>query len=140
MGNDPMPAGKMAAPVRAMRAMKAMKVAAKAKGKAKAKAKAKAKPMKAMKAVKAMKRVSKIATGKKAYLQVYKGTKLKTKTGITKEGLKKSKGNKIVSAKRSEQAKNSKWAKAVAKARTEKGITGFRAIKKGGSFYAKAKE
>lgn len=92
-----------------------------------------------VKVMKAMK-VSTIAKGKKAILKVWQGKKLKTKGGLKKEDLVKSKGRKIVSAKKSEQGKKSKWAKATAKARTVKGYTGFKAIKKGSSFYEKAKE
>merc|ERR1719181_1503415 len=90
---------------------------------------------------KAMK-VSTVAKGKKAKVFVYKGTKgkLKTKGGLKKEDLLKSKSGKIVSAKRSKQGKDSKWAKATAKARAIKGYSGFKAIKRGGSFYEKAKE
>merc|ERR1712039_176064 len=99
----------------------------------KAKAKPKAKPL-------AMKRTSTIAKGRKAKLQVYKGTKLKTTKGLRKEDLKKNKGGKVVSIRKSEQGKNSKWAKATAKARELKGYTGFKAIKRGGSFYNKARE
>merc|ERR1719221_2160472 len=111
--------------------MKAMAVARRAAAEAKAKAKAKAKkPMK----------VSRVAAGRKAKVQVYKGAKLKTKGGLKKEDLVKSKGGKVVSAKKSQQGKDSKWAKATIQARAAKGYTGFKAIKKGGSFYEKAKE
>merc|ERR1711959_36734 len=93
------------------------------------------KPMK-----KAMKKVSAIAKGKKAKVQVWRGKKTKTKTGLTKDDLVKSKSKKIVSAKKSELGKKSKWAKATAKARAEKGYKGFKPIKRGTSFYDKAKE
>lgn len=99
------------------------------------------KPMKAMKVMKkAMKKVSVVAKGKKAKVQVWTGKKVKTQSGLKKEDLIKSKGNKIVSAKKSEAGKKSKWAKATAKARAEKGYSGFKAIKKGTSFYDKAKQ
>jgi len=107
-----------ARPRRAMKAMKAPKV---------------------MKVMKAMK-VSAVAKGKKAKLSVWKGKKVKTVGGLKKTDLVKSKHRKIVSAKRSEQGRNSKWSKATAKARAIKGYTGFKAIKKGTSFYEKAKE
>merc|ERR550537_309362 len=94
--------------------------------------------MKKMK--KPMKKVSAIAKGKKAKVQVWRGKKTKTKTGLTKDDLIKSKSRKIVSAKKSELGKKSKWARATAKARTEKGYKGFKAIKKGTSFYEKAKD
>jgi len=101
-------------------------------------------PMKAMKVmkVKVMKvmKVSTIAKGKKSKVAVWRGKKVKTKGGLKKEHLVKSKSRKIVSAARSQAGKNSKWAKATAKARAIKGYTGFKAIKKGTSFYEKAKE
>merc|ERR1712217_763204 len=97
-------------------------------------------PMKAMKVMKVMKRTSIIAKGKKAKVAVWRGQKIKTTKGLRKENLLKSKGGKIVSAKRSQLGKESKWNKAVAKARAIKGYTGFKAIKKGTSFYEKAKE
>merc|ERR1711894_585460 len=50
------------------------------------------------------------------------------------------KGVKIVSMKKSDIGKKSKWSRATAKARAAKGYTGFKAIKKGTSFYEKAKE
>lgn len=114
-----------------MKAMKAMKVM-----------KAMKKPMK--KVMKKVMKVSKstVAKGKKAKVMVWKGSKgkVKTKSGLKKEDLVKSKSRKIVSAKKSKQGKESKWAKATAKARAIKGYTGFKAIKKGSSFYEKAKE
>jgi len=100
------------------------------------------KSMKVMKVLKKTKKVSTVAKGKKSKVQVFKGLKgkLKTKGGLKKEDLMKSKGGKIVSARASKAGKESKWAKATAKARAIKGYTGFKAIKKGGSFYEKAKE
>merc|ERR1712151_1184986 len=99
-----------------------------------AKAKAKAKP-------KAMSRKSTIAKGKKSKVEVFKGTKLKTKGGLKKEDLMRSRSQKkIVSVRASRAGKDSKWARATAKARAIKGYTGFKAIKKGSSFYEKAKE
>merc|ERR1711959_74239 len=98
--------------------------------------------MKVMK--KAMKKVAMkktiVAKGKKAKVEIWQGKKLKTKKGLKKEDLMKNKDGKIVSKKRSQQGKESKWSKATAKARAIKGYTGFKAIKKGGSFYEKAKE
>merc|ERR1719203_318451 len=100
--------------------------------------------MKAMKAVKAMKKVpmkrSIVAKGKRAKIEIWQGKKIKTKKGLKKDDLMKNKEGKIVSKKRSQQGKESKWSKATAKARAIKGYTGFKPIKKGGSFYAKAKE
>merc|ERR1712217_664733 len=96
--------------------------------------------MKTDMAMKVIKRTSKVAKGKKAKLAVWRGQKVKTAKGLKKDDLLKSKGGKIVSAKKSQQGKESKWNKAVAKARAIKGYSGFKAIKKGTSFYEKAKE
>lgn len=112
--------------MKAMAAMRAMVLI---------KAMAKAKPKRAP-----MKKVSQIAKGKKRYVQIYRGLKIKTTKGLRKDDLVKSKGRKIVSAKKSALGKDSKWAKATARARAEKGYVGFKAIKKGTSFYEKAKE
>merc|ERR1719253_933619 len=97
---------------------------------------------KVMKKMEKVMKVTTVAKGKKAKVQVYKGLKgkIKTKGGLKKEDLVKSKKGKIVSAKRSKHGKESKWAKATAKARAIKGYIGFKAIKKGSSFYEKAKE
>merc|ERR1712050_244969 len=75
----------------AMKAMKAMK--------------AKKTTMKAMKAMKA-KRVSIIAKGKRARLAVFRGTKAKTQSGMTKANLIKNKSGKIVSKAASARAKS----------------------------------
>jgi len=98
------------------------------------------KVMKAQPVMKVMKAASKIATGKKGKLQVWKGEKLKTKGGLKKDNLVKSKTGKIVSKKMSELNKNSKWSKATKQAYQAKGYSGFKAIKKGTSFYEKAQE
>merc|ERR1719343_341577 len=101
--------------------------------------------MKAMNAMKATKpvRASTVAKGKTAKWKVFKGMKLKTGGGLKKDDLMRSRSNKggtgkagkVVSIKKSEQGRRSKWARATAAAREAKGYTGF----KGGSFYAKAK-
>merc|ERR1712139_35768 len=104
------------------------------------------KAMAAMKAMKAMKKkaVSKIAKGKYAKAVVFRGTKEKTKTGLTKSDLIKNKYGKIVSKKRSLFAKKNNfikgWTTAVQKARKALGLKGFVAIKKGSALYKKAKE
>merc|ERR1719335_255642 len=85
-------------------------------------------------------KVSKVAHGKKAKLLVYQGKMLKKKGGLKKEHLIKSKDGKIVSAKKSKAGRESKWARATAKARAAKGYTGFKAIKRGSSFHAMALE
>merc|ERR1712070_507729 len=94
---------------------------------------------KVMKAMKVMK-ASIVAKGKKAKVAVWQGKKLKTSGGLRKEHLVKSSKKKIVSAMRSQLGKKSKWSIATAKARILKGYIGFKPIKKGTSFYEKAKE
>lgn len=84
--------------------------------------------------------VSKIAKGKKAKVAVWRGKKVKTSGGLKKDDLVKNKKKKIVSKSRQKQGQDSKWARACAKARALKGYTGFKAVKRGGSFYEKAKE
>merc|ERR1712228_1030106 len=96
--------------------------------------------LKSMKAVKKPTRVSSIARGNKAKVQVYKGKKIRTTGGLKKADLIKSKSGKIVSARKSIAGKESKWAKAMAKARAIKGYVGFKTVKRGSSFYEKAKE
>merc|ERR1712187_421420 len=95
-------------------------------------------------------KVSKIAKGKRARAVVFKGGKEKTKTGLTKANLIKSKSGKIVtktqsaaSKKRYAGSKAQAWAKACSKARKELNIKGF--VPFGGktaagkALYAKAK-
>merc|ERR1712226_104318 len=99
---------------------------------------------KAMKAMKA-KKVSKIAKGKYMRAAVFSGTKEKTKTGLKKADLIRSKSGKIVSRKKSASGRKNfahikGWTVAVQKARKELGLTGFVAIKKGSAVYKKAKE
>merc|ERR1712094_141220 len=102
--------------------------------------------MAAMKAMRAMKKkaVSKIAKGTRARSVVFRGTKEKTATGLTKSDLIKNKNGKIVSKKRSLLAKKNNfikgWTTAVQKARKALGLKGFVAIKKGSPLYIKAKE
>merc|ERR1719165_44605 len=103
--------------------------------------------MAAMKAMRAMKKkaVSKLAKGKFARSIVFRGTKAKTYTGLTKTDLVKNKRGKIVTKK---QAANGKkafanfkgWTVAVQKARKALGVKGFVAVKKGSALYKKAKE
>merc|ERR1719502_2262184 len=100
---------------------------------------------KVSKPIKAMK-VSKIAVGKLAYVRVFRGGKEKTRSGLKKADLTKSKTGKIVSKKRSANGKKryastvGKWIKAVIKAREVLGIKGFLAVKKGSPVYKKARE
>merc|ERR1712196_485748 len=92
------------------------------------------------------KKVSKIAKGKLAKAAVFKGSKAKTASGLSKNDLVKSKTGKIVSKKRSALAKKrfagsklAKWSKAVQAARKALGVKGFVAVKKGTPLYNKAK-
>merc|ERR1711972_1111769 len=100
----------------AMKTMKAMKAAMKKGGMKKA---AKKKAMK----------VSKIAKGKRARASVFRGTKVKTASGLAKSDMMKSKSGKIVSRKASAASKKKfatsalkKWCDACKKARKELGI------------------
>ena len=104
-----------------------------------------AKAMRAAKAMKAMKRVSMIAKGKRARKSVFRGTKAKTYTGMTKANLMKNKNGRIVSKKASANGKKAYarikgWTLAVTKARKALAVKGFLAIKKGTPLYKKAKE
>lgn len=102
------------------------------------------KVMKKTKAVKkvpkVMKRATTVAKGKKARLQVWIGKKTKTVGGLRKEQLVKSRKGKIVPKSRSEKGRASKWSKATKMAYQSKGYSGFKPIKKGTSFYERAKE
>ena len=105
------------------------------------------KAMAAMKAMRAMKKkaVSKIAKGKMARSVVFRGTKAKTYTGLTKSDLVQNKRGKIVTKKQLAAGKKSYanikgWTIAVQKARKALGVKGFFAIKKGTPLYIKAKE
>ena len=100
------------------------------------------KAMAAMKAMRAMKKkaVSKIAKGKLAKLVVFRGTKAKTSSGLSKSDLTKNKNGKIVSKKASAKGKTHPRIIAVKKARAALKIKGFSAIKKGTPLYKKAKE
>merc|ERR1712151_1141147 len=103
--------------------------------------------MKAMKAMKA-KRVSIIAKGKMARAVVFRGSKVKTQSGMTKDSL--TKNGKIVSKKASARAKKNwgnsalkAWFDAVKSARKALNLKGFVAIggktAQGKALYAKAK-
>merc|ERR1712153_58120 len=96
---------------------------------------------------KAMKKkvVSKIAKGKMARSVVFRGTKAKTSSGLTKTDLVKNKRGKIVSKKSVAAGKKAyanikSWTVACQKARKALGVKGFVAIKKGTALYKKAKE
>merc|ERR1719231_857219 len=105
------------------------------------------KAMAAMKAMRAMKKkaVSKIAKGKFAKSVVFRGTKAKTQSGLTKGDLVKNKRGKIVTKKQLAAGKKAYnnvkgWITACQKARKALKVTGFVAIKKGSALYTKAKE
>merc|ERR1712032_995132 len=94
--------------------------------------------------------VSVIAKGKRARVSVFKGSKVKTQSGLKKSDLKKNKSGKIVSAKASAASKKhyasskaSKWISAVKTARKALGIKGFCACggksKQGQALLAKAR-
>merc|ERR1719433_1349788 len=95
--------------------------------------------MKSMKMKSAMKmkmkamKVSIIAKGKRAKSSVFKGTKVKTVSGLKKSDLIKSKSGKVVSKKQPAAGKKAykriaAWTSAVAKARKALGIKGFAVI------------
>merc|ERR1719301_492524 len=104
--------------------------------------------MKAMAAMKAMKKkaVSKIAKGKFSKVQVFRGSKAKTSSGLIATDLIKNARGKIVSKKKSFYAKKryatslKDWTVALQKARKALGVTGFVVPKKGTALYKKAKE
>merc|ERR1711870_100943 len=86
----------------------------------------------AMRRMKKAKRVSVIAKGKMARAVVFRGTKEKTRTGLTKTMLVKNKAGKIVSKKASAHAKKrfaasgaKKWSDAVKAARKALNMKGF---------------
>merc|ERR1712225_41702 len=101
--------------------------------------------MGAMKAIK-KKAVSKIAKGRMAKVLVFRGSKAKTTSGLSKSDLTKSKTGRIVSKKQQAKGKAlytqfaKKWISAVQKARKALGVKGFVAIKKGSPLYKKARE
>ncbi|CAD7946021.1 unnamed protein product [Amoebophrya sp. A120] len=68
---------------------------------------------------------NKIARGKQAKSQAFKGKKEKTAGGLKKDDLKKSKAGKVVSKKKSKQGEESKWIAATVEGRKFLGIEGF---------------
>ena len=104
-----------------------------------------AQAMRVAKAMKRRRRKSVIAKGKRARFCVFRGTKAKTYTGLTKANLMKNKNGKIVSKKANANGKKAYarikgWTLAVTKARKALGVKGFLAVKKGTPLYKKAKE
>merc|ERR1712087_701618 len=100
--------------------------------------------MKSMKA----KRVSKIARGKLSKVQVLRGTKEKTASGLTKDKLVKNKRGKVVSKKQSANGKRSysaikMWTESVVAARKALNLKGMVPVNgktpEGKALYAKAK-
>merc|ERR1711964_675440 len=96
--------------------------------------------MKAMKGMKKAMKVSKIAKGKRGKSSVFRGTKEKTASGLKKSDLMRNKRGKVVSKKHhatgGKRYSNIKgWIAAVQKARSQLGIKGFCAIKKGTALY-----
>lgn len=85
-------------------------------------------------------KASAVARGKGAKAQVYKGKKLKTSSGLKREDLTRGKRGKIVSLRKHRLGKANRWAQATAKARAAKGVSGFRLLKKGDSFYQMVKD
>merc|ERR1719263_1742719 len=82
----------------------------------------------------------KFISARTAVRRVFAGKLEHTKGGVTKTGLVKNKGGRIVSRKASLRAKKSPWIAAVKAARSALKIKGFVAVKKGTPLYAKAKE
>merc|ERR1719253_2051375 len=94
------------------------------------------KMMKAMAMKKAMKKTAKAyKTVAGANRAVFSGLIAKSKGGLTKAGLMKSKKGKIVSSKKSALGKKNKWIKACNAAKAALKIKGFVAIKKGTALY-----
>ena len=133
-------------------ARKAAKKAQKKKAKKAVKKAVKKKRRKAKKPKKKKKRKAKrksvIAKGKRAKSSVFRGTKQKTSSGLTKDKLMKNKRGKVVSKKGHAKGlqrykKIAGWVAAVGKARKALGIKGFCAINgkkgQGKALYAKAK-
>merc|ERR1711920_766965 len=90
---------------------------------------------------------SQVAKGKRAKSSVFRGTKVKTSGGLTKDKLVKNKHGKVVSKAASTAAKKrnslTAWGKAVSAARKQLNIKGFVAVggktAQGKALYAKAK-
>ena len=110
-------------------ARKAAKKAQKKKAKKAVKKAVKKKRRKAKKPKKKKKRKAKrksvIAKGKRAKSSVFRGTKQKTSSGLTKHKLMKNKSGKVVTKKSHARGLKNKWAQAFAKARAALKIKGF---------------
>merc|ERR1712139_81662 len=99
------------------------------------------------KAMKAMKK-SIVATGKRAKSLVFRGTKVKTSGGLTKDKLMRNKRGKLVSKKANTSGKRAyknikDWTSSLAAARKALQVTGFVAVNgkthQGKALYAKSK-
>ena len=88
----------------------------------------KKKAKKVVRKAKKVKRVSKIAKGRLAKAQVFKGRKAKTVGGLKKSDITRNKHGKYVSKKMSKRGKQSGWIKAVMRARKAMKVTGFCAV------------
>merc|ERR1719160_790953 len=95
--------------------------------------------MKAMKAMKKKKKAMKKYKAQTLKRMAFAGKIMKTKSGLSKADLVKSKSGKIVSKKKSAKGKTNPWIAAVNAARKALGTKGFAKIKKGSPLYAKAK-
>jgi len=95
------------------------------------------------KKAKKAKRVSKIAKGRLAKAQVFKGRKAKTVGGLKKSDITRNKHGRYVSKKRSRTGKKNAWMAAVKKARSALKVKGFCAVggksKAGKALLAKAR-
>merc|ERR1719324_370911 len=93
------------------------------------------------------KRVSKVAKGRRAKYLVFKGTKEKTVSGLTKEDIVRNKSGKLVSRKKSALGKKfdrvKGWRESFMKARAVMGVRGFVAMNgqtaQGKALYAKTR-
>lgn len=74
---------------------------------------------------KSKKRVSKVARGRLAKAQVFKGRKVRTVGGLKAGDIKRNKHGRYVSKKQSARSKKSKWIKAVMRARKALKVKGF---------------
>merc|ERR1712038_92010 len=72
-------------------------------------------------------------------IQVFRGSRQKTAGGLTKSSIIRNSRGRYVSKKQHNHGKQSKWIKAVVKARKNLKIKGFMACKKGTRFYKEAK-
>ena len=97
------------------------------KTKAKSRSRSK-KPKKKVVKKKAKKRVSKVAKGRLAKAQVFKGRKVKTVGGLHKKDITRNKHGRYVSKKASARGKRNGWMAAVKKARRTLKVKGFCAV------------